>query len=178
MTEAEKLPLRLFVPNAGSLKYLWDKFSGNRHLFTDEVAREPIEFFCWLAATDTVAFIFGADRMDPNGIMIFSDVREGDKATGHIFVWDHDAIPYPVLVESIRAACLSVMIAKKLYRITALTAIPAAKAVGQAVGFKVEGTMKGVLTKDGERVDGWILGLLREYLGGTENAIIIQEETS
>ena len=158
------IPVRIVQLNASALKYLWQKFDANRTNFPDALAKDQIEFVCWLAAPDVQIFSVGESDTDPLGVFIFADIDPGNSAFAHIFMFEHGTYDYKELIASAQFVLLSVMRAHDLHSVRGLTPTPLQRAMkfAEAVGFKIDGHSRDSMRFHGEWVDGILTSILRD----------------
>ncbi len=162
-------PVRLFLPNADGLKFLWEKFDGHRHFFEDNLPKDPFGFCTWILQSDAQSFLVGGVQADPSsaqGLFLFTGIVPGDSCFAHIFVWNKEGMTPKDLVRAAQTTCASVMVAHNLHRISGLTptTMAPARVFAERVGFKIEGTMRKALSHQGFRGDAWFSGLTRADL--------------
>ena len=151
-----------FAPTDANLRALWEHVKPMRDILTDEFPADPFAFVCWAFPSDAVSFEVRHERGHMIGWFLFTNIRPGDSAWSHIFVWDQSEVSPLELVEAARTACGAIFRAFNVARINGLTPVskPEARVFAKRVGFQIEGTVRSAAVIGGKREDAWISGLL------------------
>lgn len=161
------LPVVPFVPNVEGIKWLAEKMIPLRDQWAVDLPNDPIEFTALVSGTNSVAFTVGETGQEPLGLFLFTSVEPGNGAVAHVFVWDREKVNYKDLINAAQTTLAAMMAARELHRITGITPSnkPEALKFAQAVGFKLEGTLRSAVVWQGKRYDAWITGILARDLG-------------
>lgn len=158
-----KLTVQKFVPGPASLKWLLEKFIKHKDEWGIDLPTNPIDFTCLIAGHNAATFVVSADG-EPLGIHLFTDIVPGDSAVAHIYFWDTRF--KKARITTCRTILIALMEAFDLYRIAALTPKWNVVRFAQAVGLTLEGTLRKAVVIGSERVDGWLLSLIKEDMEG------------
>lgn len=171
------IPVTPFRLGIDTLERLWKRFDANRAMFSDELPTSETAFALWTCSDSTKMFDVGPPD-DPVGIFIFCDVVAGESAWSHLFIWDRERYSYREIVEAAQMTCRAMFDAFRLARINGLTPCSnvRARAFAEAVGFKIEGTLRDAVSVGGHREKAWISGLLPSDLIAHEKMDQVREE--
>ena len=165
--------LRVFIPSAEGLRWLWQALDSRRNEFRVGLPEDPIGFVCWLTASDSQSFLIGGDAESCDGLFLFNSIVPGDVAFCHVFIWGRDKYAPKDLVAAAQTAAAAVMKAHNLRRLLGMTPTTHAhaKAFAERVGFKVQGRLRNAVDDGGGNyVDAWISDMLAADLEAALNA--------